>query len=534
MSEDRARFAGFDNPVAKSVLADFLLTHCLENQRHESGRRKPLARAFPTHYHAAWIDLPTSVSDLRLVPESVVTILVDQAVGETIVSDATAKSLFCVNDDFTANVLLSIFGRGMSTRERQRDLVDEFDESVNLGLDQLATIRMARQCQQPIKLRVSRAANSKRIVEGRGSSEIANQHPIAKRAARCFRDDMGLFLQAYGKSIPRQSLTQMLESCIGLGLTNLIFSTAASLIEWENTGQLPTTDRPWPMIVDCSSGSDHALRRLSEEGVDDAIRRIQRLPTVLMALRILEWHARHELRGLPPKRPDATARINLLGDILFERQEDSRQICRDVRKSCITLSERLAAEEVGSAAQNILDDESAISSPIWRLAEAVVQMMGERQQLRKVIQCINSCLMVGQSNGLAFERRVQFQTMRNGKKSGMIKSIVLTDTMLEFLVHRHLRQPDKDGQTQPHSLSFNDFVLLLRERYGLFIDQAPTGQAVSRELLQRNRQFLERRLRSLGLLMGVNDAESMKRLRPRFEATGGIPKQGDADNAHDD
>ena len=67
-------------------------------------------------------------------------------------------------------------------------------------------------------------------------------------------------------------------------------------------------------------------------------------------------------------------------------------------------------------------------------------------------------------------------------------------------------------------ISFNDFVTLLSERYGLLVDQAPPGQTISRELLQRNRRFLERRLRSLGLLMGVNDAESMKRLKPRFNA----------------
>ena len=126
--------------------------------------------------------------------------------------------------------------------------------------------------------------------------------------------------------------------------------------------------------------------------------------------------------------------------------------------------------------------------------------------------------MTGQSNGLASERRVTFQTMRNGKHSGMMKSMLLTDTMLDFLVHRHLRKPGKGGNTKPNSISFNDFVTLLRERYGLLVDQAPPGQSISRELLQRNRRFLERRLRSLGLLMGVNDAESMKRLRPRFNA----------------
>lgn len=144
--------------------------------------------------------------------------------------------------------------------------------------------------------------------------------------------------------------------------------------------------------------------------------------------------------------------------------------------------------------------------------------MGDSLQVKHIIDCPGSCMMTGQANGLAIERRVQFQTMRNGKKSGVMKSIVLTDTLLDFLVHRHLRKPGKGGSTKPHSLSFNEFVTILRERYGLFLDQAPPGQTISRELLQRNRRYLERRLRSLGLLMGVNDAESMKRLRARFKA----------------
>ena len=41
---------------------------------------------------------------------------------------------------------------------------------------------------------------------------------------------------------------------------------------------------------------------------------------------------------------------------------------------------------------------------------------------------------------------------------------------------------------------------------------------VPTELLQRNRRHLERRLRDLGLLSGVNDAERMKKLKPRYAA----------------
>jgi hypothetical protein len=40
---------------------------------------------------------------------------------------------------------------------------------------------------------------------------------------------------------------------------------------------------------------------------------------------------------------------------------------------------------------------------------------------------------------------------------------------------------------------------------------------ISNDFLRANRSILERRLRDLGLLVGVNDAEAMKHLRPRFE-----------------
>ncbi len=519
LASDGERFSGFDEPLAQNVLADFLLTHCLENQRHEPGRKKPVIRAFPTHYQSAWMDLPSSVGHLRLVPESLVAILAEQKEGESVTAKLTKKSFFRVNDDFQNNILLSVFGSGMSTREKKSDLVDEFDESVEMGLDQLATIRVARQCKQPIKLKET--ATRKAGGHGRGSSEIANQQPIAKQASRSFREDTRIFLHAYGDSIPRQSLTQMLESSIGLGLTNIFLSTASALFQWEQDGELPHQETPWSVVVDCSSGSDHELRRLSEETTDDVTRRLHRLPVVLMALRILEYQTRYEVDDMPAKRPDATERINLLGDILKDRHDESRRILGDLKRNCKILVERFKEEEIGESSRSILEDTSAIPNPAMRLAEAVTQMMGDRLQLAHILKCFGSCLMTGQANGLASERRVTFQAMRNGRKTGMMKSMLLNDTMLDFLVHRHLRKPGKGGNTKANPISFNEFVSLLRERYGLLVDQAPLGQTISRELLQRNRKFLERRLRSLGLLMGVNDAESMKRLRPRFDARDG-------------
>ena len=89
--------------------------------------------------------------------------------------------------------------------------------------------------------------------------------------------------------------------------------------------------------------------------------------------------------------------------------------------------------------------------------------------------------------------------------------------MLDYLVHLHLL-PGPRGGPDANIVSFLDF---LREDYGFHVDTAPPGMTISNEVLGRNRAALERRLRDLGLLIGVNDAERMKRLTPRFEAAGG-------------
>ena len=90
------------------------------------------------------------------------------------------------------------------------------------------------------------------------------------------------------------------------------------------------------------------------------------------------------------------------------------------------------------------------------------------------------------------------------------------------LVHRHLRKDGKGKVERP--LTLRSFLDLLRTHYGLHIDREPPGLSVPQELLQANKMWLERRLRDLGLLVGVNDAESMKQLQPRFDPARKVAK----------
>jgi hypothetical protein len=107
-----------------------------------------------------------------------------------------------------------------------------------------------------------------------------------------------------------------------------------------------------------------------------------------------------------------------------------------------------------------------------------------------------------------------------------LRAVVLTNPLLDFLVHRHLR---KDSKGQPEQiLSLKRFLEILRLHYGLYVDREPPGISVPQDLLRANKLWLESRLRDLGLLVGVNDAESMKQLRARFEVSTVIGGKADA------
>ena len=157
---------------------------------------------------------------------------------------------------------------------------DKFDEKTPVGIDQLIMIRLAQQLgEAPDRVR-SRA-------EGGGS--VSNQRPIAERAARHFSEDIRRFVRSYAGFIPRQSFVVMLESCMAVGLTAILTSVIELLLKWVETGEIcrKGEQRPAPLFVDASNGTDPRLRVLAEQCFDDFVRRVERFPVTLMGVRLL-------------------------------------------------------------------------------------------------------------------------------------------------------------------------------------------------------------------------------------------------------
>jgi hypothetical protein len=278
---------------------------------------------------------------------------------------------------------------------------------------------------------------------------------------------------------------------------------------------------PAQLFVDCSNGVDKRLRSIAEQSLDDFMRRVERAPVILMALRILDRWARFDpkIKALAvPTRPYATEWLNLLGDLMYERRPEATPIHYDLGRKAEELAARL--EEDYPEATRELRDAPSEPNVIGRLAEVLTALQGRSNTQENLIKLLDSSLMIGRPNGLATKRAVIRQASSAGaRKRTDLRSLVLTDSALDYLVHVHVLRNGNRSGARP--LSLKDFLRVLRHRYGFCVDVSPPGMTVSNELLQANRVMLERRLRDLGLLIGVNDAEAMKRLQPRFEPNGG-------------
>ncbi|WP_052344012.1 hypothetical protein [Kallotenue papyrolyticum] len=499
---------GFQDEPEQAILGDLLLCFCLENAKRTLGRNQQIQRVSPAHYMASWIDLPEAVAHLRYVPEMIVAMLADQNEDYVEQSRKDARTWFAVGRGFEDNLLLKAFHQGMVHEEPLGSrTADRFREEEPVGLDQLLMIRLAQ--------RLGAAPDKLRRSDG---ERISNQRPIAQRAARHFSEDIRRFVRAYARVVPRHAFVALLESCMAAGLTTIVASVIELLFEWAETGTIPTTSKQKPthLFVDCANGIDRNLRALAEQSMDDFLRRTERIPVILMALRLLDRGIRydpHLKTCLPSTRPYATEWVNLLGEVLYQRRDEAKAILYELERKAAELAERL--DEDYPEAAEMLRNERAQPNPVWRLAESLTFLQGRQSTQNNVMSLVDSTLLVNRPNGLGARRAVIRKIgVGDAAKKREVRSVVLTDSVLDYLVHLHTLPSGNKGGWRP--LSLKDFMRILHERYGFCVDVAPPGVSISNELLRLNRSVLERRLRDLGLLTGVNDAEAMKQLKPRF------------------
>ncbi len=509
-----ARFVEFRDELRKEVLGDLLLAHTLENRRRSESKAEEVIRVYPSHFFASWVDLPVKVAHLRWVPEMVVALLAEQDLADAL--QPCDQGPFPIAKKPQENLMLRPFHRGVIFGDNPSQLSgDQFDEKHGLSVDELLSVAIGLGCGQ--------APEQSRSLSGKDSSGIPSRRPLSSRATRIFRDDLKTFLEQFADAVPRRALTPMLESLIGLGVWHSFQSSLRCVVQWERSYAVPSQEKqlPHPVFVDASGGLERDLQLASEESMDGVLRLLDEATVAMACVRILDA----EVWGFPemaarcPVHADGQAWLDLLGRVRSRTEEDSEYVLYSIRKHCANLQRVLTETASSPEVSALLSSPMAREDPTKALADALCQMMGEKLLQSFYLNFVDSAGMVNEPYGLVRKRRVR-RTLSDGTiRRKEARSVVLSNELLEALVHTLLAQHNL-------RLSYAEFLWLLRDRYGLFVDEAPPEMSIDRELLLLNRALLESRLRDLGLLTTVNDAESMKLLRPRYRASSNNGHEG--------
>ena len=104
----------------------------------------------------------------------------------------------------------------------------------------------------------------------------------------------------------------------------------------------------------------------------------------------------------------------------------------------------------------MLSNERTQPNPVWRLAESLTFLQGRKNTQNNLIKLVDSALFVNRPNGLGVRRAVTRKSVSgDSAKKREIRSVVFTDSVLDYLVHLHLLGSGNKGGFRP--LSFKAF-----------------------------------------------------------------------------
>ncbi len=494
-------FRGFEDETTRHILGDLLLGFCLENRSRSEDKQEPLRRALPTHYFAGWLDLPERSVNLRYVPETIVAMLAGQNGPVVTDSPADDPTPFPVGRRFRENLLLKPFLRGVKPAGLLGDTSsDQFDEVTPVTVPEWLTVRLAEALGQP----------PRPLSASAGGAAIPNQQPLACIAAP-LRKDLEVFMAAYGETMPRGVLINMLDAALAVGLSTILTGTAVALTTWARDGRLPSQPPRLPVLVDASNGLDPALKRASKKVFEAQSSLLAEVPVSLMVLRLLDAEISAlamPSESLPAQMPHGDAYLNFLGDVLYGRHPASGDVLKALAEKAARVAELWAEDEP----QLTRDLRPAAQRPphelVWRLARVLTALRG-RKQSGKWFELLDACFLCNHPCGLVMKPTAA----ASGRTRRETRHPALTDAMLDYLVHLWVAYQQR--KRQPPTVE--GFFRWLRDRYGLYVHELHPSQApVPMNLLRKNRQWTEDRLRDLGLFVSVSDAEAGKRLLARF------------------
>lgn len=326
------------------------------------------------------------------------------------------------------------------------------------------------------------------------SNSTLNQiNPILQKQAELFCDDVRRLL-VYKRLIPRNVLIDYLKTITSFHLSLYIQKLVHFLPKMVESGNTYITD-DWNIVLDATDNYESKVARLAADDAEsltnkiyDYVKSTFQVNAALRRLKLDKTNSENLTKALKILQEKPTD-----FEIYFETQWDNLY-------NSLEEEDKLLIEDMVKYEDTYFD----------RYIELILKARGT-YQYRYHIQLIDNLSQKNNERGF----------MAQGRSRKHPRRFVLGTRLLETLV-QILVLESKDNQFQTRSLSIEELVSNIRDRYGLVINGLNEERFADADLqthlaFKENMETFKMKLRQIGFYNDLSDAYILQRIRPRYE-----------------
>lgn len=326
------------------------------------------------------------------------------------------------------------------------------------------------------------------------SNSTLNQiTPVLQKQAELFCDDVRRLL-VYKRLIPRNVLIDYLKTITSFHLSLYIQKLVHFLPKMVELGNIDITD-DWNIVLDATDNYESKVARLAAADAEsltnkiyDYVKSTFQVNAALRRLKLDKTNSENLMKALKilQEKPADF-------EIYFETQWDNLY-------NSLEEEDKLLIEDMVKYEDTYFD----------RYIELILKARGT-YQYRYHIQLIDNLSQKNNERGF----------MAQGRSRKHPRRFVLGTRLLETLV-QILVLESKDNQFQTRSLSIEELVSNIRDRYGLVINGLNEERFADADLqthlaFKENMEAFKMKLRQIGFYNDLSDAYILQRIRPRYE-----------------
>jgi hypothetical protein len=358
------------------------------------------------------------------------------------------------------------------------------------------------------------------------SKEPERFPPLCIRQANLMADDV-LRLLAYEEHMPRSVLVEYLKILLAfhLGLYHLRLLKLVPTIVRNQGGELaacmvqgcplvrgkaiPRTACAYPvgLVIDMGDVSNQHMAELARRSAEGYYRRIsayiQAHYTIKKLDEMLDYQHKANKVALPPAGYFSVADgLRYLGP----SGADARKLFFHSRLQQL-IEASTEGETLDPEIQRILD---LNLDDFDAYIEILVALRGAYHR-RFITECLDTL----------FLKNTDANLVRQARTKGSPRRFMIGSKLLEVLLQVAVLKSEGSSFVT-REIRIDELIVLLRERYGLYIDTLPSGEGFSSpsiqdlQALRRNRETFKTRLREIGFFQDLSDAYITQTVTPRY------------------